>query len=408
MIQHWKRKFFILWTGQAASILTSMVSQYVLVWYLTYETGSPAVLSMAMLCGMLPQGVLSLFTGALADRYDRRMIMAVSDGAIGLVSLGLAWAAMDGALSTGGILFALALRSVGSAFHTPCLQAVTPLLAPPEQLTRCAGWSQGIQTVSLLLSPAIAASLYGRLPLPLLILMDTLGAAFAVLGLVCAKLPVLRVGDGGQKLRLWADTKEGLLILRGKRWLWELCLICAVFSIAFMPISALFPLMSMGHFGGDQDAAALVEVLFSVGMLLGSVLLGVWGGTKNKIYTMVGAELLLGVTLAVSGFLPANRFWVFAALCLVMGFSCPFFESVFMALIQKKVEPEYLGRVLGLSGAIMTLASPIGLLASAAWGGRTGVPVWFFLSGAVTLVCGLLTVLSPAIRACDRPGLPVK
>ena len=75
MISHWKRKFVVLWVGQACSIFTSMLSQYALIWYLTDRTGSPAVLSMAMLCGMLPQGVLSLFPGSFADRLIIRSSM---------------------------------------------------------------------------------------------------------------------------------------------------------------------------------------------------------------------------------------------------------------------------------------------------------------------------------------------
>ena len=66
MIPHWKQKFVLLWTGQALSILSSMVSQYALIWYLTDLTGSPAVLSLATMAAMVPQGVLSLFTGAFA------------------------------------------------------------------------------------------------------------------------------------------------------------------------------------------------------------------------------------------------------------------------------------------------------------------------------------------------------
>lgn len=96
MIPHWKQKFVLLWTGQALSILSSMVSQYALIWYLTDLTGSPAVLSLATMAAMVPQGVLSLFTGAFADRFDRRIIMMVSDGAIGLISLALAALAFAG------------------------------------------------------------------------------------------------------------------------------------------------------------------------------------------------------------------------------------------------------------------------------------------------------------------------
>ena len=160
MIPHWKQKFALLWTGQALSILSSMISQYALIWYLTDLTGSPAVLSLATMAALVPQGILSLFTGTFADRFDRRWIMIISDGAIGLVSLMLAAAAFAAPLPVAPILAVAALRSVGGAFHAPCIQAVTPLLAPPDALTRCAGWSQGIQTVSMLLSPALAAVLY--------------------------------------------------------------------------------------------------------------------------------------------------------------------------------------------------------------------------------------------------------
>ena len=212
MIPHWKQKFVLLWTGQALSILSSMVSQYALIWYLTDLTGSPAVLSLATMAAMVPQGVLSLFTGAFADRFDRRIIMMVSDGAIGLISLALAALAFAGPLPVAPILAVAALRSVGGAFHAPCIQAVTPLIAPPESLTRCAGWSQGIQTVSMLLSPALASVLYAHVPLAWILLLDTLGAVFAIGGVLLARLPVLRAGAHGAPLRLWQDTREGLAL----------------------------------------------------------------------------------------------------------------------------------------------------------------------------------------------------
>ena len=402
MISHWKQKFAVLWVGQALSILTSMLSQYALIWYLTDLTGSSTVLSLATMAALLPQGILSLFTGAFADRFDRRTIMIAADGAIGAISLVLALMAWRAPLTPGPILLVAALRSVGGAFHAPCLQAVTPLIAPPEALTRCAGWSQGIQTVSMLLSPALAAALYAAVPLHWIILMDTLGAVFAICGLLLARLPALKVGDAGRKLRLWQDTREGFAVLRSHRWLWQLCLICALFSVAFMPVSALFPLMSMQYFGREAAAAALVETAFSVGMLAGSVLLGLWGGGKDKILTMTAAVLAMGGALAVTGVLPPSGFWWFAGLSLLMGVTCPFFNSVFMALIQEKVEAQYLGRVLGLSGAMMTMASPIGLGATALLAEHTGLTLWFLLAGVVTLLCGGLMLLFPAVRTCGR------
>ena len=180
--------------------------------------------------------------------------------------------------------------------------------------------------VSMLLSPALAAALYAAIPLHWIILLDTLGAVFAICGLLLARLPALKVGDAGRKLRLWQDTREGFAVLRSHRWLWQLCLICALFSVAFMPVSALFPLMSMQYFGREAAAAALVETAFSVGMLAGSVLLGLWGGGKDKILTMTAAVLAMGGALAVTGVLPPSGFWWFAGLSLLMGVTCPSFR----------------------------------------------------------------------------------
>lgn len=402
MQTHWKSTFSVLWCGQAVSILTSSISQYALIWYLSAATGSPAVLSMAMLCAMVPQGVLSLVTGSFADRFDRKHIMILSDGAIGLVSLGLALTGLAGPLTLPPILTALALRSVGAAFHTPCIQAVTPLIVPQDMLAKCAGWSQGIQTVSLLVSPALAAVLYDALPLPAIILLDTLGALGAILAVLLARLPNLRTGSTGQPLRLWADTREGFQILRSHRWLWEFCLICALFSVAFLPIAALFPLMSLDYFGRDTGAAALVETAFSLGMLVGSVILGLWGGTRDKIVTMTASIFALGLLLVVAGLLPPTAFAVFVVLSFLMSLCAPFFNSMFMALIQEKVEGEYLGRVLSLSSAVMTLASPAGLVATALFTRYTGLSMWFVVSGVITLLCGVLCVAMPAVRRCDQ------
>lgn len=402
MRTQWKRQFATLWVGQAVSILTSSISQYALIWYLTAQTGSAAVLSLAAMAALLPQGILSLFTGAVADRFDRRKIMAVADGSIGLVSLGLVAVGVTlGAMPVSAIMVTLALRSVGSAFHSPCLQAVTPLIVPKDKLAKCAGWSQGVQTVSLLVSPALAAMLFAAVPLPLIIALDAMGAVFAILFLVLARLPVLKAAEGAGPFRLLDDCRAGWAVLRGKAWLWQLCLICGLFSLAVVPVSSLFPLVSMNYFSGDAVSASVVETAYSLGMLLGSLLLGLWGGTRNKMSTMTAAVFALGACLMGMGMLSPAGFTAFVVLALGMGLASPFFNSLFTALIQERVEGEYLGRVMGLASAIMTLSSPIGLGASALFAEQVGVMHWFGLAGVVTAVCGILCLALPAVRRCD-------
>ena len=69
------RPFWILWIGQALSVLGSRIVQFGIIWYLTEETGSATVLALASLVGLLPQVLLGPFVGVLVDRWNRRLTM---------------------------------------------------------------------------------------------------------------------------------------------------------------------------------------------------------------------------------------------------------------------------------------------------------------------------------------------
>ncbi len=396
----WKRTFFTLWGGQAVSLVTSAIVQFAIIWDLTARTGSAAVLSVASLIGYLPMALFSPFIGALVDRWNRKAIMIAADMGIALVTLGLALFAYAGPLPLWAVYAALFLRAVGSAFHSPCLSAVTPQIVPEAELARCGGYSSAVSSVSFILSPALAAALYAALPLAPILLLDLIGAAFGIGTVAISRIPRLPRGDA-VRLHVLRDAKEGLVRLRQSRGLYYLVLISSLFSLAYVPMSSLFPLMCMGYFGGTTRQAGFAEMAFAGGMLLGGLVLGAWGGTKNKLRTMVPAVVLMALTAIVSGFLPPTGFPVFAALSFVMGFAGPFFSSLFMAMLQAKIPPDLLGRILGVSSSMMALACPLGLALSGLFADRIGIQRWFLVSGVMTLVCAALCVVVRDVREVD-------
>ena len=125
--QSWKRNFFTIWTGQAISKFSSSVLQFAMIWYLTDTTESAAVVSFAVFLAFFPQAILGPISGVVIDRYNRKVIMILSDVLIALIGLVMAIAGYMGSLSTWMILAVLFLRTVGTAFHSPCMQAVTPI-----------------------------------------------------------------------------------------------------------------------------------------------------------------------------------------------------------------------------------------------------------------------------------------
>lgn len=399
---NWKLKFFIIWLGQAVSLITSAVLQMAIIWYLTDITGSAMILSLATLSGFLPQAIFGTLIGVWVDRWNRKIVMIGADTIIAVSGIVMTLVASKMVLPVWIVMVILFIRSVGTAFHSPALNAVTPLLVPEDQLTRCAGYSQSVQSISYILSPVIAAFLYANWNLNAAIFLDVIGAAVACITVILIAIPTQNLNENQEKNSVLLDVKEGYNIIKEHKGLFTLIWIGAIFAFIYMPVNALFPLMSMEYFGGTTTHASMVEIVFAVGMLLGGILLGVWGGFKNRGISIITSLLLMGISLTIAGLLPASGLLTFIICSGFMGLSSPFYNGVQTALIQEKIQPEYLGRVFGLFGSIMSLAMPLGLIVSGIFADIIGVNRWFMISGFAIMGLALLSAILPVIRKLDK------
>ncbi|WP_442914650.1 macrolide efflux MFS transporter Mef(A) [Lacrimispora sp.] len=389
----WKLDFFTIWAGQAVSLVTSAILQMAVIFYLTEETGSAMVLSIASFAGFLPYAVLGPAIGVLVDRYDRKKIMIGADLMIAAAGGMLAVIGLYMKLPVWLVMTALFVRSVGTAFHSPALSAVTPLLVPKEELTKCAGYSQSVQSVSYILSPAAAAFLYSVWDLNAIIALDVAGAVIACITVAFVRIPKPEAVEKSQGQNFLEEMKEGFIVLRKNKELFALLIIGTLYMFVYMPINALYPLISMEYFGGTPVHVSVTEIAYASGMLVGGLLLGLFGKFKRRTLLITASIFMMGASLTVSGLLPPNGFAAFAVCCVVMGLSVPFYSGVQTALFQEQIKPEYLGRVFSLTGSIMSLAMPIGLILSGFFADRIGVNYWFLISGilitGIALICPL-------------------
>lgn len=398
-MEHWKGKFILLATGQAVSMLTSSILQISIVWFLTQKTLSPTVITLSTLAGYLPRAVLGLFTGAFIDRFDRKKILIFSDLGIALAALILAGAAYFGELPIWLIFTMLCLRSVGAAFHSPSFNAVVPTIVPKEQLSRCAGITQGFDSVSLLLSPALAALLFRVWDLSAVILLDVVGALAAIT--IVTVLPIPRRGADGERapLRVWQDTKEGLAVLRSHRGLTAILVISTLYAFIYFPIGSMYPLITMSYFGGTVNDSSVVEIAFSAGTLLGALLLGVVGNQIHRVRAITASIGLYGLGLTMAGLLPPGGLRAFIALSALMGLTLPFFYGLRTAIFQSNVPDEYLGRVLSLVYSVSLFSSPLGLLFGGTFAEVMGVNICFFACGVLSLCLAIAMAFTPSVRA---------
>ena len=299
------------------------------------------------------------------------------------------------------VMLVLFIRSIGTAFHTPALNAVTPLLVPEEQLTRCAGYSQSLQSISYILSPAVAVFLYSAWNLNAIIFIDVIGAVIASFTVALVKIPKLKVEPQSFKTSLIGEMREGFFVLKDNKGLFALLLIGTLYMFVYMPINALYPLISMKYFNGTPMHISITEIAYATGMLAGGLLLGLFGSYKKRILLITLSIFMMGFSLTISGLLPPNGFMMFVVCCTIMGLSVPFYSGVQTALFQEKINSEYLGRVFSLTGSIMSLAMPLGLILSGFFADRIGVNHWLLISGILILGIALVCPMMTEIRKLD-------
>ena len=203
-----KKTFLTIFIGQAMSLLTSAIVQYAIIWHITFKTGSAVDLAMATIAGILPQILLGPIAGVIVDRFDRKKIMMYSDGMIAVATLVLGILFLYGEPSMMGMYIVLAVRSLGSTFHSPSFTASIPMLAPKEKLVKISGINQTINSITLIIAPILAGILFGAIPLPYIIFLDIIGAIFGIGSIAMVHIPNPEKKE--EKSNILLEMKQGL------------------------------------------------------------------------------------------------------------------------------------------------------------------------------------------------------
>ena len=396
-MDNWKRVFAIIWTGQFLSILTRSIVNFAIVLWLSLETGSAEVLAFATMAALLPQSVLGLFTGIFIDRWKRKRVMIMADSFIAFCTLILAVLFYFDLAKISHIYVLLALRSVGSAFHMPAMQASVPLLAPKSELMRIAGINQVIQSVCNIAGPALAGLFITMMKMTNILLLDVAGAAFACLSLCFVFIPDPSHEERNSELHLWREAKEAIMEVRNQYGLSWLFLLSILATFVIMPVSVLFPLMTLNHFAGNAFQVSLVEVSWGGGALLAGALLGLKKYRWNEILLINGMYIALGLTFLFSGLLPVSGFIWFAVLTALGGVCGSLYFATFTTVIQSRIDPGVMGRVFSFYMSFSMLPSMIGLLSTGFLADSIGLGNTFIISGGFLCLIGIISFFIPSL-----------
>ena len=399
------RPFFIIWSGQALSLVGSAAVQFALVWWLTQETGSATILATASLVAFVPQVLLGPFAGVLVDRWSRRWTMFLADGGIALATLLLAYLFWTESIQIWHIYVLMFVRSLGGAFHGPAMQASTSLMVPHEHLTRVQGINQMLEGGLGIIGAPLGALLLAALPMQGILAVDVVTALFAIIPLLFIAVPQPEKSaeelQTGQKTPYWTQMRQGLAYV----WAWPgilmLMLLAMLVNFVLTPVISLLPLLVSDYFGGGAWEFGLMQSMFGVGIIVGGLALGAWGGFKKRIFTSLVGMVGLGVGISLIGLAPANLFW----LAVVGGFGggsmIAMVNGPVRAILQIAVAPDMQGRVMSLIVSLATAMTPLGLMLAGPLADQFGVRPWFIVAGIATVLVGLSGFFIPALLSVE-------
>lgn len=399
--QNWKKKFLIIWIGQFISLITSSAVNFAIIIWLSIEHGSAEVLAYGAIAGMLPAAIIGPFAGIYIDRWNRKKTMMFADGFVALCTLVMSVSFYLGYESLILIYAMLALRSVGSAFHMPAMQASIPMIAPESELLRIAGINQMIQSISAIAGPALGALAIGLMSIGNVLLLDIIGAVMAISALVFVHIPNPEIPEKAKASfdQAWNDLKLGFKAILDNKGLTWLFVYTSIATFCIMPVAVLFPLLTLQYFGGGKWEMSVIEMVWGIGMLVGGSVLGIFKPTIRKVVMINLMHIVLGISLSLSGIIPSNMFWLFVGLTTIGGISATVYNASFMTVLQEEVRPEVMGRVFSLYFSIAIIPTVIGLLGTGWAADLFGVNNIFIALGVIIAVIGVISFFNRAIMA---------
>jgi DHA3 family macrolide efflux protein-like MFS transporter len=264
------------------------------------------------------------------------------------------------------------------------------------------GIQSAIQSLTMFATPMLAGVLLTFLPIRYIFFIDVVTAVIGV-SVIFFFVHVTPLEKAEKKQGVSAylgELKEGLRYIVGSAWLKIQLVYMAVFGICMTPAAMLTPLQVTRTFGADVWRLTAVEILFSIGMVLGGIAISVWGGFKNKIHTMIMACFAFGVTTVLFGIIP--NFWVYLSIMLLCGMTVPFFNTPATTIMQTKIPPEIMGRVFSILMMINGLAMPLGMALFGPLGDIMKIEYLLIVTGALLFASGFVLCASKTLKAAGK------
>lgn len=378
--------------SQGITLFGSSLVQFAIVWYVTLQTSSGVWVSMLTVAAYVPQFAISFVSGVWADRYPRKRLIILSDSAIAAATLLLA--ILMPLIGEGTpILLALVaisvVRSIGTGIQTPAVGAAIPQLVPEDKLMKFNGINSTIQSLVQFAAPAAAGAVLSFSTLRGALLIDIATAVVGIGILSAVAIPFSEVENSPSTM---SEMKAGFRYAAGDRFIRQLLMVFGLFIFLCVPAGFLATLFVSRYYGDTYWHLTLVEVIGFIGMTAGGVLIGAWGGFRNRVKTLVVGMVAFGA-LAI-GMGAVKSFTAYLILMAVYGVALTMVQTASTTLLQENSAPEMLGRVFGLFGAMYSGFLPLGMVVFGPLSDVVSMRLLMVISGVLLLLMAVCVLLN--------------
>jgi MFS family permease len=434
--------FTFVWFGQIVSLLGTSMSGFALSIWAWQETELATTLALVGFFRFGPTVLLSPLAGALVDRWNRKLVMMLSDMGAGLSTAAVLALYLTGNLEIWHLYVTGAFAGAFSAFHFPAYSAAVTMMVAKKHYARASGMLSMAESVSLIAAPLIAGLLLGTVGLVGVLVLDLVALGVALIILLLVHIPQPKRSGTGERPSLLKESVYGFFYIFARPSLLGLQLIFFGVNLTATFGNTVLSPMILARTGSELILGSVLSA-GGVGGVVGGLLLSLWGGPKRRVHGVLlgmAASGLLGQVLMGLGQSPLV--WMAANFLFILFI--PVLNGSNQAIWQAKVAPDVQGRVFATRRLIAQITAPLAMLMAGPLADRVfepammpggalaatfgslvgtgpgaGMALMFVFAGLFGAAVGLGGYLFPAVRnaedllpdhkvAAESEGAPVK
>jgi len=357
------RAFYLLWVGQFVSIFATRMTNFAISLWAWDLTGNVTGFVLVGVISYLPSVFLSPFAGTLIDRWNRKLVLALSDAGAAISTAVLLYLFLTDQAEIWHLYATGAFTNIFGVFQYPAYSSVVTTMVPKDQFARANGMQSVVRSASGIAAPLLAGVLLTVIDLPTIMIIDLITFFFALstLFLIIIPQPEQSKESLAGKGSIWKETLHGFRYVLDRKSLTAIFLLFAFSNIGAAFVYPLMTPMILAKTGDSSLILGMSRSASSVGFLAGGLLMSLWGGPKKRIHAVNLTFILQGM-VATFLFGPAWSIPMWLIGSFLISSANPIINSAYIAILQSKVEPDLQGRLFGIENAITTITYPLGQL----------------------------------------------